>query len=140
MRRTTFAVGIRKQLTWFLIMGKLDKKALIANCLYYKGETHNPLSVQDNGYAYWEIEWLWVNDFLDRNSDVVDEYVTDFLLDFPYQLNDITKSVPLSLKALLYHFFSQRGGMAADFHRCLLGYMAHAIKVKKLDDFLKEQT
>lgn len=109
-------------------MEKLNKEALIANCLYYNGERRNPLKVQDNGFAYWKIEWLWINDFLDKNEDVVDEYCTEFILDFPTQLNDVSTTVPLSLKALLYHFFCQRGGTAGDFRRCLKGYVNNALK------------
>lgn len=103
----------------------MENKHLLQYCHYYKGEDENPMPPATPAYAFWNVEKFWVK-FVMTDEIKQDNVALAFVIDFPDELDDISKDIPGYLKATLYNFYTNAGGDKKYFPDYLKEYLANA--------------
>lgn len=83
-------------------------KEIIATCCkYYKGESVCPGFDDPAKAALWELEKHWVELGISGQTDVLQQYIGEYLKADPAGASSGDDLPPISLKALIYHHFAK---------------------------------
>lgn len=105
-------------------------KALIKQCLYYKGEKECPKSIDEIGMGnIWNYEQMWVEREELRDENKLAEYIRAGLKDF-----NADDGTHITMKALLFnryeHWSGGYGNTAENFREWYKGYYIGESKIK----------
>lgn len=82
----------------------MERKDLLHQCRYYKGERENP-HPEGNEALFWDYERAWIEEMV-NDSNYLSECISDYI---GIGLKDFEKmdNTPLSLKAILFNRYAK---------------------------------
>lgn len=95
-------------------------------CRFYKGETECPVYDDPVKELLWKFERHWIELGLSGQTDLLQDYVGEYVKADPSGALSGEDIPPISLKALIFHHFAKSSGKPADavepFRRLLARY------------------